>query len=245
MESELIWTIVFGVGLLVFLLGIFPKKSPVKINPVLGAFLGICLMLPGFVWGVYVYMDEPAAPIQYVPTTATVVAPGFTITGSASTPAGIDVDDDDGVITIPFTIYPDGTAKEADNTTWVQPAITFSINPIAPAGATADDLATIYFKFNNVDLSFYTDDTYYVFTKTGTRRNVIWQEGGQTMYGEGSATMLLTATATVYLNCTVGATSLGEWETSYQGPTTSITFSNTDGTWSKTYAVQFVYAPLT
>lgn len=150
---------------------------------------------------------------------------------------------DETTITVPAYGNQSGyTLLQTDNSTaFVDPDLTFVIEPDTWAGATNDDLATIYYEVRNPDLTIdSSDDTYYLITKSGGYRQAIWDEGGQTNYVSGKSTMGLTSTATVYLNFTINEASFAHMDEVFDPITVYIDFYNGDHSFSQTFKVQFM-----
>jgi len=131
------------------------------------------------------------------------------------------------------------TITESDNTTWVNPQLSFVVKPIVPAGSDADDLATIFYEVTNPEVTT-TDgtDTYKLFTKSSGNRQLIWS-GDTTEYVDGQSTMLMTENLTLTLTLTCSQDSYSRMENTYDPVTVYVKFSNGCG-WSQTYQVDFM-----
>ena len=135
------------------------------------------------------------------------------------------------------------TIVEIDNSTWEDPRMEFVVTPIPFGGADADDLATIYFEVSNYDARIETSsDTYRLLVKDGGNYQVNWSDAGTgtpDLYIEGTSTMLMTGTVTLYLDFDVTGSSFSRMDDN-DGIDMTITFHNADWTWSETYTVTFV-----
>lgn len=123
------------------------------------------------------------------------------------------------------------------NGTYYYPRFQFLVKPLAWAGATADDLATIYYKITNPDETITVSSsgsTYYICTMTGGNRQWIWSGDPGTSYVTGAHSMLLTNTSTIYLTCTLTQNSVARIENTYDPIVIGIEFYNA-GSWSVSY----------
>jgi hypothetical protein len=262
-----LWMGVFFIGLVVFFMGVFRKQSPIKINPVLGAVVGICLILPGFIWGIFPTIGSPASPIQTQPNIIVntpdnnnvVVAapPTFTVavtpivaatgwfTAAAVTPISTAAcNADDSELTIPVTANQGTTLWNfAVNYT----GMNFSIVPVAPAGSSADDLATIYFEsqYNMKHNGKYILD----YNSAETIFDAQWATGGYnaatfaTWDHSGSYTMLYTDTLKLGLlfELNGGTAELpSEFHTVGDKIEWTVTLHNSDWSWSKVINVNAI-----
>ena len=116
----------------------------------------------------------------------------------------------------------------------------FSFAGIAPAGASADDLITIKFSFNE-DATYNGDD---VFTQTDNVPDVDWRVDGDTDVegGDGSFTMLYTDTPWAELRFTLDETAVDTFgdhmDTIGDSYSMAVTFSC--GDWSESYDLNFL-----
>jgi hypothetical protein len=255
-----VWMGVFFIGLVVFFMGVFRKHSPIKINPVLGAVVGICLILPGFIWGIYPNIGSPTSPIQtqqnivVTQQQETVVPSAFEIDAVAVTAATgcwgaaaitpittTTFDAGETTLTIPVTCNL-GTAHYAfaNNNTGAN----FTIRPVAPAGANADDLATVYFE-SDYAMTFDGEDVLNS-NAAGSIYDAEWNyltfsdASHQEWDHEGSYTMLYTGSITVSLYYQLDGEDgklADEFSTVGDTATWSITFHNSDWSWSQTFTV--------
>ena len=226
------------VGLVMLLDGFFKTNKIIK-NRTYSIIIGGTLIAVGFFgtgFGALITdVTEPAAD-----TPAAVVAcAAFDITPSVTTSEATLNSDLDTFVVAAYANTTAHTITESDNTTWVNPSFTFVCTPITPAGATADDLATIYYEVVNPEVTS-TDgtDTYKLFTKSGGNRQLIWTGDG-THYVDHSSTMLMTENQSLVLTLTCSQDSFSRMENTYDPVTVTIRFSNGCG-WSETYACEFM-----
>jgi len=154
------------------------------------------------------------------------------------------LDASETVFTVPLNINEGGTASYEFVTNFT--AMNFTVTPIPPTGANADDLATIYFesdyniKYNGeyVFVSDGNEETFFVnWTRVGdTTDATSWDHSGQD-------TMLLTEDNTYQIayRFQSGLDHFCE-EISTVGETCTwtITFHNADWSWSKVYTVNAI-----
>lgn len=257
METTYIWLGIFLIGVLLITLAIFRKTSMVKVPQAPAAFLGVCCALVGFLWGV-IPLYQDAAPFQTgqtinVTTGGTQIAaptfsvePAAVITNIWDSAAGDVIttqvlDATETVFTVPVD-YNSGANHFAVNFT----AMNFTVTPIPPTGANADDLATIYFKTDyNIKYSgeyvFITDGNEATFFANWTRVGTVgdapsWDHAGQD-------TMLLTENEIyqVAYKFDDGTDDFGEqFNTVGETATWYITFHNVDWSWSKVFTVNAI-----
>lgn len=252
-----IWIAVFFIGLVVFFMGIFRKYSPVKMNPVLGAVVGVCLIIPGFIWGIM--PNFPAQPLQQTGGSQTIVVQQG---GTTVAPATFDLDPSastglyngagstcvstaawnaaETIYTVPLTINEGGTAHYAFTANYT--GANFTITPVAPAGATNDDLATIYFE-TEYTMTYSSEDFLNV-----DGNGVYWanwyncESGGLTYQYSGSLSMTYTQTKTLQVgyqfDTNADTTGVAEaMSTVGDSVSWTITFHNIDWTWSESFTV--------
>jgi hypothetical protein len=131
------------------------------------------------------------------------------------------------------------TITENDNTTWVNPVITFVIKP-AVIGNTETNVAyTLNYEVVTPDITT-TDgtDTYPLFTKTSGKRQCIWTGDG-TQYVSGHTSLTITQNATLTLTLTCSQDSYSRIEKTYDPIRVPIRFWNDCG-WSQTYYAEFM-----
>jgi hypothetical protein len=261
-----LWMGVFFIGLVVFFMGVFRKQSPIKINPVLGAVVGICLILPGFIWGIFPTIGSPASPIQTQPniivntpdtTQDTIAPPTFSVDPTAVTAASgmygaaaltpISTNafsQDENSFIIPVTVN-EGTSYYAFANNYS--AMNFSITPIAPAGADATDLATIYFE-SQYNMK-YNDEYVLDYNAAETIWDALWvvetfnSATHKSWDHSGSYTTLYTTAYTLSLLFELnGANSELPDQFHTVGDTVSwtVTLHNSDWSWSKTVTVNAI-----
>jgi hypothetical protein len=239
------------VGIILAIAAIF-MKAKVKKATGLGMFgaliIGIVLAGGAYYFGAGEALDEWLNPAQLsLPSGDDEVEAyqyaSFTITPTAQGNSGFTINSDKTQFSLPIWANTSSNIiYESDNTTWVDPDMKFVVKPLAWTGATADDLAIVYFEFNDPNLAFTVGSTsYYAITKTGGNRNIAWQvdDGTQALgveYVEGSHSMLLTSPCTVYCNLTC-SNDLSRIENLYDPLTTSVTFFNADRSWTQSYYI--------
>lgn len=257
----LLGLLAFALGLILFALA-FARKSPIKNQAVTGGIAAV-LFFGGLLWGVMPYYEENFATesgggttIVNVDTGGSDECPAFDIDPTALTSATNMVGTSDGaiattawnaaetVLTIPVTVSNTNSGVHAAfgaNETGTN----FSITPIPPVGANADDLATIYFE-TEYDMTHEGKD---VLKDNG---NGIYEAnfsvgnddatGFTRWHHSGSDTMLLTNTLNLQL--VYGLDGGGEFAEVFQtvGETTTwtVTFHNADWTWSKVYTISAI-----
>jgi len=253
---ELLFIILFVVGLFMVFAAAFRKQSGFLkgINPVWAGVIGVLLVIPGFFYGIMPMMPEEAVDTD---TPGTIIIdntdnslsyPEFDITPAAVTTAGtycVDttLNSAKTVFTVPaWANTTADTVIHRDNATaWADPRLQFDIIPVPYAGADADDLATIYFTVSNYDVVIDVADAAneYLMVKSSGDWQVIWTEGSNTWYVEGSKTMLMTGNATVYLDLDTNPAGFANIDENDSVDLT-VTFHNADWSWSKSYTVSFM-----
>lgn len=262
-QASYVWLAVFFIGLVVFFMGIFRKYSPIKMNPVLGAVVGICLILPGFIWGIM--PNFPDQPLQQAPgqtivvqnpggITTTVPPASFSIDATACQSAASVIfggEPLDGVLNVAETVYTLPATQRANDTGFTVnfTALNFTVTPVAPSGATADDLATIYFETqyateweNEPMLEQDSNDVYFA---NWTRVTPV--TANSVTYGySGSASMLYTETQNYQVvykyDYHLASTTTGPALMHTVGDTLSwtATFHNVDWSWSQSYTFMLI-----
>jgi hypothetical protein len=172
--------------------------------------------------------------------------PSFDITPSAVTTSGTYNEDTTlntakTMFTIPARANTTAnTIIHLDNATaWADPRLQFIVVPVPWAGATADHLATIFFDVSNYDARVEADDdNYRLITKSSGEYQVIWTEGSNTWYVDGSKTMLMTGNATITLDFDVNQGGFARMDINDPIDMT-VTFHNEDWSWSKAYTASF------
>jgi len=236
------------IGVVILLVALFAKdklSGTMLANPWLAIIVAVSLILIGGMplggfEEVQGWMETDTAQIDDDTSDTGYQYADFDIDVSVEASEGT-LSSDETTITVPAVA--DQTAYsilQTDNSTgFVDPDLKFTINPDTWAGATNDDLATIYYEVRNADVTVdASDDTYYLFTKSGGNRQCIWDDGS-TSYVSGSSTYTLTETGTIYLNSTVDEASFAHMENTFDPVTVYIDFYNGDHSFSKTYQVRF------
>jgi hypothetical protein len=253
-EYALLFLALFVVGIALAATA-FLKKSPLKgVNPVIAVVVGVCLVIPGYFYGVQPYFatddaagGETTGTIVVTTPDEEVTYPTFDIQPSAAntTQPAVLSSGEDG-FTLPFianTTQHD--IYKEDNTSWCDPEVQFCITPIPFAGATQDDLATIYFEVVEPDLEVdaASSGPYYLFVKTGGKRQLEWHSVngavGANIFISGSDTMLMTGNQSMQLLMECDEGSLSRMQTEYDAITVHIKFSNGGG-WSETFWLDFI-----
>jgi hypothetical protein len=241
-------------------LAIFRKTSTIKLPQAPATVIGVLMMLFGFIWGFYPFM-EPYQPLESGTQTITIdspdiVAPTFDIDPTAvtavanvvrgaPTPISTSVwNTAETVYTVPVTVRTGGTHDTfAVNYT----ALNFTVTPIPPDGANADDLATIYFE-SEYDMKYESE---YVLRVNGAESIWFanWTKGhtnAADLYSwdhSGQDTMLFTDTVEYQIVYGLDGTD-GDFPDKFKtvGETCSwtITFHNSDWSWSKVYTVNLI-----
>jgi len=175
-------------------------------------------------------------------TTSTISTVSFDITpvnGSWPAASGdactVTIDDNEEGATVQLDVE-DGTGYLP----WANyTSVNFSIKPIAPAGATNDDLVTIHFSIDE-DVKYGGE---YMFYETGNDYSADWRIDGESTDddGVGSHSMLFTDEDWIELRLrlSTGADSFcSEMQTVGESVTIPVTFSC--GSWSETFDVTFI-----
>lgn len=145
----------------------------------------------------------------------------------------------DGSIIIPFQA--NSTAhgvREADNTTWVDPVIEFSMEPVVPTGATNDDLFTVYAEVTNPDQNVYSGDHDLITYSASEWQAYFSEDGVGTYYVDTSESLTGTGNITFILTLDVDQTGLSYIGSSGDSVTIHVRFYNNCG-WSETFDVEF------
>lgn len=231
----------FVVGLIFVFGAAFRKQAGWKINPMWSGVIGCILIVGGAVVGVMPMLEGES------PTGSTTVVVDNT---SPTLTATFDVEIESGGLKGEqgnITVGPNGksatwaldTYGSNDNTTQVN--FTFSPNP--PSGATADDLASIYFTVDQYSSKQYSE---YMYAESGDDRNANWTavSDGTTVFSnkveKGQVTMLMTESgyANVTMELNEDWTSDDAWS-DYGTRDLTFTFSNGAG-WSETFTISVV-----
>jgi|GEM_PF-7061537 len=131
------------------------------------------------------------------------------------------------------------TIAEDDNTTWVDTQITFEVRPLPFTGADNNDLAILYYEVVNPDETVDTaSDTYYMVTKSGGYRQLVWTGDG-TDYVSGVTTLTITGNETLYLTIDTAQTDMSYVEHEMDPQQLTIRFSNGCG-WTENFQIKFI-----
>lgn len=259
-NPEYVWLGVFVIGLVLVALAVFRKTSTIKVPPAPATVIGVIMMVLGFMWGVSP-MYQDSQPLQQgqtqitIDNTKDIAAPTFSldpetvITNIWDSPAGDVIttqtlNSAETVFTVPLNINEVASTSYEFVTNFT--AMNFTVTPIPPVGANADDLATIYFETEydityNGEYVFVMNDAEDIWfanwTRVGdTTDTASWNHAGQD-------TMLLTDSETyqVAYKFDSGINDFCE-EMATVGDTCTwtITFHNADWSWSKVYTVNAI-----
>jgi len=241
------------IGIVAVVYSLLKAKKPMQglMKPI--AILGIVGALVGwFGLGAQAGFEElisgtTTPPASYTPTTpaTSYEYASFDITPAAGN-TGLNISADLHTFSLAYKAWQGSydTIQSTQNGTQKKAGINFTIMPVPWAGATTEDLATIYFEVTNPDQTVdvaSTGSTYYMFTKSGSYRQVIWKTMGTNVvnYVEGSTSMELTGNATLWLHFTHNSDSLSRVESSYSPITIYITLHNGDNSWSEDYELDY------
>jgi len=233
---EAIYILIAGIIILGF--GYFGNsKSNAKIAYLVGGLMVLGgAFYPGYgVWeDMYVDTTPDAAIISGV--TFDITPTNGSYTGFSTGVLTVTVDEDSMGVTAQVAVD-SSDCFTAGNAT----SINFSINPVAPTGATATDLATIRFSVD--ETQEYAGEHIYTETSDVYEAQFAIDGYGDTVDYEGSHTMLLTETAWVEFQCDLdgaGTDTFGEeFDAVGDRLTIPITFW-TDGGWSETYTITLI-----
>jgi hypothetical protein len=261
-NGGIVMILLFGVGLVLLFSAIAKKHAgPLKhFNPVLGAVLGVALIIPGFYWGVAPNLPgfedyggvQPTTVVVTTPTT-NVAVPTFEITpvknttgfnlNSTLNSAGTD-------FTFPFVVTSLDKTDDAAaaNSNAVLCRCTFKVTPVAPAGADSTDLATLYYSVTPTNYEVDSDDHYLLMRSNDAEKNPIlnWTvdldgagaKGAVPGYeGEKSTSMLLTDSGNIWLDFVFANQTIAKYFTTLNGIDFTVTFHNEDYSWSDTFTV--------
>jgi len=190
--------------------------------------------------------DAGDGTINIINDTGEVQYPTFEITPARSntTQPAVLKSDETG-FTVPYvanTTQHDIYQQDA-STSWYDPEIEFHIVPIPFAGASQDDLATIYYEFLEPDyeVEAATSGPYFMFVKTSGKRQLDWHVAGGAVneWVEGTQTMLMTENVTMQCYMEFDEASLSRAQTAYDAMTIHIKFTN-GGSWSETFDVDVI-----
>jgi hypothetical protein len=263
--TELLFIVLFAAGLVLTLAAVFRKQPGMNflknVNPVLAASVGILLMVGGFFYGLMPLMPElDGEPTQIIVTnpggggTQTVIIDETTIGPSSfdieptagGSNIGLSVNDAETEFTMAIWLDPDADIiRESDNSTaWSGFNCTFQLDPVAPDGATAEDLATIYFEVSGytVDLD---DNEYLVGYDDGDWAIYFTDDQGNNDSYSGSMSMLYTQSEPLWLNIHIDNASFTDSSAnenvdfldSWNMP---VTFQNSDWSWSETINIKLI-----
>jgi len=186
---------------------------------------------------------EDMLDIEAEPTAAVISGATFDITPTNGSYTGfstgvltVTVDDDKMGVTAQVAVDSSDCFTGGNAT-----SVNFSINPVAPLGATADDLATIHFSVDETQQ--YAGEYIYTESSDVYEAQFAVDDYGDTVDYEGSHTMLLTETAWVEFQCDLdgaGTDTFGEeFDAVGDKLTIPITFWS-DGGFRETYTITLI-----
>lgn len=234
MSTEMIIGVLAFVVGLVFVFGaVFRKQAGWKINPMWSGVIGSILIVGGLAVGVMPMLDD------YESSDTTIVVDSTTPTLTAT----FDVEIESGGTNITVE---DGKATWAHNSTSTNTTdLLFTFSPNPPAGSTADDLASIYFKVDQYSSKQYNE---YMYAEDGDDRLANWTAYRDTSLvftnktEKGQVTMLMTESGNATLNIKINEDWFGDsaWD-DYGTRELTYTFHNNDG-WSETFTLTVIKA---
>jgi hypothetical protein len=226
---------VFG-GIVLAIAGITKAKiGKVKVSPGGGLIVGAVLIIAG-IWGcglsAYFVTDatEPGATVSGCCT--------FSVTPAVSASNGV-LSADETTVQIPFRSNTTShVVTEGDNTTWVDPVITFTIKPKCPADFTSLNLANLNYEVTNEGQTVNSDTgTYYMVTKTSNVWQAIWTGDG-TEYVDGYTSMTPNENVTLTLTLDMDQTGLSYTQNTFDAQTLHIRLYNE--CWSYNFDAEFL-----
>lgn len=232
-----------AIGVFFILAALKKVKHAKKMNPFLAGGLAIVFFVAALACAGYVTLPDFGGGTSGQVATGTVCAE-FDITPAAGNVAVLNSGKDGFNVPARADQLNHTIIQEDNATAWLAPTFTFTIDPIPFSGADADDLATIYYEVYDPEVTIDTSsDTYKLFTKSGGHRQILWMEGGNVEYVDGSFTMLMTGNLTITLSMTVTQDSFSRMESAFDATTVYVKFSNGCG-WSEIYPVDFFLVDL-
>lgn len=222
------------IGVFVLAAGFMKIKGLKKFHPAIAVAGAALFFIAAAYTGGYLEYEAP----DTTPPATTTSCPTFDITPSVSEGNG-NLNSDQDRVTVGF--YANTTAHtiaENDNTTWVDTQVTFEIAPVPFAGATADDIATLYYEVTNPDATVDSDTSgKYLVTKSGGNWQEVWTGDG-TNYVSGTTTLLMTGNETLYLTIDTAQADLSYVQNELDPQTLIVKFSNGCG-WTEYFYVDF------
>lgn len=161
----------------------------------------------------------------------------FSVTPAISSSNGV-LSADETEVNIPFYANTTShTVDEGDNTTWVNPVITFTIKPKCP-GSTTLNLANLNYEVTNPSQKVNADTgDHYLITKTSNVWQCIWTGDG-TEYVDGFTSMDPTENVTLTLTLDVDETGLSYTQNTMDPQTIKVRLYNDNWSWG--FEVNFV-----
>lgn len=237
--------VVVGIGLAI---GLAATKKTFGVHPaILGVVIAGLIIGPfAMGWATLPAGEGGQTDITIVEPTRDTVYPTFDIAlAVANTTQPAVLNDGETGYTIPFIANStQHDIYQSDNVTqWSDPFLQFNIQPVPFAGATQDDLATIYFEVLDPDeeVDAASSGPYYLFVKSQAKRQLEWRVAGSATFDwiDGSYTMLMTDNVSLQLYIEADEGSLSRTQTAFSPITTQIKFTN-GGTWSQMVEVDWI-----
>ena len=249
--------IVFAVGLFFLAAAFFKQSGKMGINQPFAFMIGGVLAFAGIA-GFYMQYDAIAGDaddggtqniINVETPGVTAELPSFTIAvangtveHAAGQSAGVTIPEDEESVTLALKTVGAGS-NNFKNTNYT--SINFTITPVAPVGATADSLATIYFE-SDYDMKWGGEPVLY---ESGGTYWANWtyaagSDSASTIDYAGSMTMLMTESSYAEINYKLdsGTSDKFSAEINEIGDSGSwdVTFHNADWSWSQTVPVNWI-----
>jgi len=161
----------------------------------------------------------------------------FHITPAISASNGV-LSADETEVNIPFIANTTShTVDEGDNTTWVDPVITFTIKPKCP-GSKTTNLANLNYEVTNPSQKVNADTgDHYLVTKSSNVWQVVWTGDG-TEYVDGFTSMNPTENVTLTLTLDIDQTGLSYTQNTMDAQTVKVRLYNDNWSWG--FEVNFV-----
>jgi hypothetical protein len=266
-NGGIVMIILFGIGLVLLFSAIARKHAgPLKhINPVLGAVLGVALIIPGFYWGVapnlpgfeqyggtqpqtIVIQDDDTTPTTVLAVPTFELDPGVNTTGFN---LNTTLNSAKTEFTFPYRVTSlDNTGDKSGTTANVFARVHWDITPVAPSGADSTTLCAIYYSITPTNYDVNNDERYLVIRANDVLKtpmiNWTMQVKGNAgkvssgSEGEKSTSMLLTDTAEIWLDITFSNTTIAKYLSTLSGMDFTVTFRNADYTWTKSYTITLI-----
>lgn len=244
-------------GVLAFIAGLvlvfgaaFRKQAGWKFNPVWSGVIGVILIVFGGAVGVLpMISEEVEAPVTNVimpsasvdqPTFAVEIENGTALRDDFVKPT-VEISEDETSATIVLTSCGESGGLHGNHS-----AVNFTITPIAPQGATADSLATIYFETDYL-MKFSGE---YILNESSGVYSASWtyqadDNDHSTSDYSGTLTMLMTETGWAEIHYGMDGTGTDDFgeelDTIGQSGSWDVTFHNADWSWSEVFVINWIY----